>query len=89
MRNGKRGRYTLEFKQEAIRLVGLGDDGVWRFEGMSTWVCNRPDQVPAGSRIRSHLEPGTPSRRYWGMGLFQVSIAPAMFILKRTNAPEF
>lgn len=24
MRNGKRGRYTLEFKQEAVRLVESG-----------------------------------------------------------------
>ncbi len=25
MRNGKRGRYTLEFKQEAVRLVESGE----------------------------------------------------------------
>jgi transposase len=28
MRNGKRGRYTLEFKQEAVRLVESGQGGI-------------------------------------------------------------
>jgi transposase-like protein len=27
MRNGKRGRFTLEFKLEAVRLVESGQDG--------------------------------------------------------------
>jgi transposase len=45
MRNGKRGRYTLEFKQEAVRLVesGQGNAAAARSLGaveqaLSNWV---------------------------------------------------
>ena len=49
MRNGKRGRYTLEFKQEAVRLVESGQSiaetsrslGVVE-QTLSNWVKAKP-----------------------------------------------
>jgi transposase len=50
MRNGKRGRYTLEFKQEAVRLVesGQGIAAAARSlrvieQTLSTWVKAKRD----------------------------------------------
>jgi transposase len=67
MRNGKRGRYTLEFKQEAVRLVESGQDiaaarslGVVE-QTLSNWVkANREGKLKevsgkAGVRVERDI----------------------------------
>ena len=57
MRNGKRGRYTLEFKLEAVRLVESGQSiaeaarslGVVE-QTLSNWVKAEPSGDPEGGQ---------------------------------------
>jgi transposase len=63
MRNGKRGRYTLEFKQEAVRLVESGQTlataarslGVVE-QTLGNWIKLHR----AGALKPSHTNPTTP-----------------------------
>ena len=66
MRNGKRGRYTLEFKQEAARLVESGQSqaaaarslGVVE-QTLGNWVKEKMEEeelAQSVKTIRSHLE---------------------------------
>ena len=67
MSNGKRGRYTLEFKQEAVRLVESGQsmaEAARRLEvveqTLSNWVKAHRAELEPGNR-----KPGVWRVRCW------------------------